>query len=596
MHQISELLIQNFRACKNVFLPLESYTPLVGQNNSGKSTILEAIRWVLKPSALTTGDFADTTKPVIVTACITGITEKLIKLIPEEKHQKAIGPYCTNGILWIRVVANKPGAKGFKPEVYNFELYNGSGMPSDEEWRTYPTGLPQAVSALLPESIFIEAMEDIGEDLGKAKAGTTIKNLLDEIMSPVLEAHDDLTQSIKTIRNILTTDGTNRSIHLKDFDENATKALRQFFPGLSIDLDLQPLDIKEFFKVGNLHITDSITNDRRRFDQMGTGAQRAIQMALVRYLAQIRTTSEKHPARRILLIDEPELYLHPQGVRWLRQALLSLSQSGFQVIFSTHSPLMLSRDNAANTVIVCKDSVSGVVPKKPLRIAVQGALSDAPSQSRTLFELGNLAEIYFSDRVVLCEGKTDLRLLPLAYEKIYGNPMELDQTTVVALGSCSDIPKALKVLGAMDIKACAIADLDFAFTEARKGSTAFLPRKGEDITKAKAVLRRIQPTHDFPIAGNDLPQNKGGWKAADTWALFAKEPEGKEISQAIQTELQQKNVWIWSQGCIEHVTGTTEKGEGAILAQEEQLKSMSAEDIETQMPAFKTCFEWIRTL
>lgn len=596
MHQISILKIQNFRACKEVYINLESYTPLVGQNNSGKSTILEAIRLVLKPSALIAGDFADSKKPIIVTACITGITPDIIKLIPEAKHQKAISPYCATGTLWIRVIADKPGAKNITKEIYDHESYSGSGLPGETAWRSYPTGLPQAVSALLPESIFVEAMDDIGEDLGKAKAGTTIKNLLEEIMGPMLKAHADLNLAIDTIRNILTTDGTNRSTHLKDFDTNATKTLGQFFPGLSIDLDLQIIDIKEFFKAGDLHVTDNITSDRRRFDQMGTGAQRAIQMALIRYLAQIRTTTEKHPARRLLLIDEPELYLHPQGVSRLRQALLNLSQSGFQVIFSTHSPLMLSRDNAADTVIVEKSSVAGVVPKKPLRIAVQEALSDAPAQSRTLFELGNLAEIYFSDRVVLCEGKTDLRLLPLAYERIYGNPMELDQTAVVALGSCSDIPKALKVLAAMEIKACAIADLDFAFTTARKGSPPFLPKEGLDIKQSKDVLKRIQPTHGFPIANNDLPQNKNGWKAADTWALFAKEPDGKKLSLGIQAELQNYNVWIWSEGCIEHVTGTTEKGEDAIFAQEEQLKLMSATDIETQMPGFKSCFEWIRGL
>ena len=78
MHQISFVSIENFRACKKVFLPLESYTPLVGQNNAGKSTILEALQWVLEPAALAAGDFADTSKPVLVSACIDGITEDLL--------------------------------------------------------------------------------------------------------------------------------------------------------------------------------------------------------------------------------------------------------------------------------------------------------------------------------------------------------------------------------------------------------------------------------------------------------------------------------------------------------------------------------------
>ena len=126
--------------------------------------------------------------------------------------------------------------------------------------------MPQAVSVLLPDPLSIEAMEDVAEDLGKAKAGSTIKSLLDEIMVPILNAHDDLNTALESITNILTTDGKNRSAHLKSFDVNATAALAQFFPGLALDLDLQVVDVKEFFKAGDLHVTDKRTGDRRRFD------------------------------------------------------------------------------------------------------------------------------------------------------------------------------------------------------------------------------------------------------------------------------------------------------------------------------------------
>jgi len=596
MHQLSYLAIQNFRACKNVELPLESYTPLVGQNNTGKSTILAAIKWVLKPSTLSVSDFADSTQPVVVAACISGITEELLQRIPEQKHRTAIAPYCASGNLWIRVTASGTGKGSNKPEVYNHETYSGSDVPVD--WRDYPTGLPQAVSALLPEPLHIEAMDDIGEDLGKAKAGTTIKELLDEIMEPVLKAHEDLNNALSTIRQILAVDGEQRSGHLKAFDEQATNTLGHFFPGLALDLDLQMVDVKEFFKAGDLHVTDKLTGDRRRFDQIGTGAQRAIQMALIRYLAQTRAAGVENPARRLLLIDEPELYLHPQGIRRLRQALHTLSSSGFQVVFSTHSPLMLNRDNAADTVIVKKCKDDGTTTQKPLRHAVVSALSEAESQSRTLFELGNLAEIYFSELVVLCEGKTDRRLLPIAYEQLYGQSPDLDNITFLSLGSCSDIPKALPVLSAMGIKSCAIADLDFAFTEARKGSNALLDKDGSDLNQAKAILQRIQSTHDFPLGDNGLPtkDKKTGWQAADSWALMAAETDGKLLANSAADGLKTHKIWIWAQGCIEHVTGATDKGEDAIIRQETELQKMTTEQIETQMPAFKECFEWIRSL
>lgn len=594
MHRLSHLVIKNFRACREVSLPLEGYTPLVGPNNTGKSTIIQAIEWVLKPKALPATDLFDPQSPLEVAACIDGVSDEILGRIPEQKHRTAIEPYCRDGRLWIRVTSTGTGKKAIKQEVWDISKSSGNDLP--EHWRDYPTGLPQAVSALLPEPLVVQAMHDLGEDLGKAKAGTTIKGLLDEIMGPLLAAHTELNAALKTIHNVLTADGDNRSEHLKQFDDDATSALAQFFPGLALELDLQPVDVKEFFKAGDLHVTDNATGDRRRFDQMGTGAQRAIQMALIRHLAENRKGEEARPSRRLLLIDEPELYLHPHAVRRLREALASLAGTGFQVIFSTHSPLMLSRDNAADTVIVGKTLEAGVITQKPLRHAVEDALQNAESQSRTLFELSNLADIYFADRVVLCEGKTDRRLLPLAYERLYQKPPDLDHVAFVSLGSCADIPKALPVLAAMGIAACAVVDIDFAYTHARKGG--LLPRDGDDLAQAKAILQRLESEHGFTLHTNGLPQNdkNSGWLAADVWAKFAADAEGKAVAKQTQGALQAHNVWAWQEGCIEQVTGSDDKGEEAIIEQEQRLRAMNAAEIEQQMPAFKACFDWIRSL
>ncbi|RBL83945.1 AAA family ATPase [Streptomyces cavourensis] len=596
MHKIGFIDIVGLRACNHVSIPLESFTPLVGQNNAGKSTILFALAWVLKPSALEASDFAKESEPIVITARIDGITAEILKLVPEAKHQAAIAPFCNTGSMWIRVVGTAPGAKGFTCEVFDVDLYSGEGIP--KSWRSYPTGLSQAVSALLPEPLQIDAMEDLGEDLGKAKAGSTLKSLLDLFMGPIVETHAELVSALLTFQNILSTDGTSRSGHLKTFDEEATKALGDFFPGLAIKLGMQTVEVKEFFKAGNLLITDLETGDRRTFDQLGTGAQRAIQMALIRHLADHKTASKPLAARRLLLIDEPELYLHPQGVKRLRQALAALSQKGFQVVYATHSPLMLSRENAADAVIIRKTKAQGTLARLPLRHAVAGALDEAQAQSRTLFELGNLAEIYFCDLVVLCEGKTEKRLLPLLYERLRGCHPELDQVAFVAVGACSDIPKALPVLAAMGIQACGIADLDFAFTEARKGQQPMLPKDDETLVRSKDVLKELHLQHGYPLGENGLPtkDKKTGWQAADTWAVFAQDADGAQISARLHNVLLEQRVWIWRSGCMENVTGHEEKGENAILMQELAISAMDAAAIEKSMPTIIDCFGWLDRL
>ena len=186
MHRISSIEIQNFRACQSVSLPLDDFTPLVGQNNVGKTTILESLKWLLKPDARSSSDFADAEQPIVVTAQIEGISPAILGLIPEPKHRTAIEPFCPKGVLWIRVSADGTTAKSLKLEVWNPAVVEADGKP--KEWRPYPTGLPQAVSAILPEPLSIQAMKDVQKDFTSVTAGTSIKKLIEEIAEPVTKA------------------------------------------------------------------------------------------------------------------------------------------------------------------------------------------------------------------------------------------------------------------------------------------------------------------------------------------------------------------------------------------------------------------------
>ncbi|MFJ7789362.1 ATP-dependent nuclease [Pseudomonas sp. NPDC096925] len=589
MHSLSKIHIKNFRSCKQVTLPLGDFTPLVGQNNAGKSTILDAIRLVLAPKAFAKTDANDPTQPIVISACVSGITEDLIAQIPEARHQAAITPYCIEGNLWIRISA--VGTARPSAEVWENGDLDEDGLPTS--WRTYPTGLPQAISALLPEALHIRAMDDVQEDLGKGKAGSTIRGLLDEIMAPILTAHQEVQDALAAVRNILAADGENRSPLLAEFDTSANSALSSFFPGLVLNLDVPSIDVKEFFKSGDLNVTDEISGETRRFDTLGSGAQRAIQMALIRLLADIRRTRDQDLSRRLLLIDEPEIFLHPQGVRGLREALRVLSKSGYQVVFTTHSPLMVSRDNAPDTVIVRRSRENGSEVRVPMGAAVAQAMAEAQAQSRTLFELGNIAEIYFAEKVILCEGKTDQRLLPLIYEKLYGVRPELERICFVALGSCTSIPKGFSVLTAMGIKCGVIADLDFAFTHARG---PWLQKECEEMNKVKSVLQTISQAEGFQLSGNGLPQNSRSQSAADCWAAFAKHPDGQALAKDAHEAMKNFTTWVWPMGCIEDALNIEEKGEAAIIAQEDSIRVWQPEVIDQEYPVFRSTLDWMRAI
>ena len=248
MHRISHIEIQNFRACQSVSLPLDDFTPLVGQNNVGKSTILESLRWLLKPDARSASDFTDTKQPIVVTAKIEGISAAILGLIPEPKHRTAIEPYCPNGVLWIRVSADGTTAKSLKSEVWNPAVVEADGKP--KEWRSYPTGLPQAVSAILPEPLSIQAMKDVQKDFTSVAAGTSIKKLIEEIAEPVTKANAaEIDAALKTINDLLSGEGEARSKALIEFDTEATKALEDFFPVILVVEPIPEKNLRELLSL-----------------------------------------------------------------------------------------------------------------------------------------------------------------------------------------------------------------------------------------------------------------------------------------------------------------------------------------------------------
>ena len=94
-------------------------------------------------------------------------------------------------------------AKSLKQEVWNPAVVEADGNP--KEWRSYPTGLPQAVAAILPEPLSIQAMKDVQKDFTSVAAGTSIKKLIEEISEPVTKANaEEIDVALKTINDLLT--------------------------------------------------------------------------------------------------------------------------------------------------------------------------------------------------------------------------------------------------------------------------------------------------------------------------------------------------------------------------------------------------------
>jgi putative ATP-dependent endonuclease of OLD family len=560
VHGLSRVRIVNFRSCIDTPLQLADFTPMVGCNNGGKSNILAAVKWLLRPQSLAKSDFCDPDRAVSVEGEVSGITEEILKGL-DERHRTKIDPYCTSGSLAIRRYQASPGMPKLQIELQVLDADDESEV--EGSWKKAPTGIPEALYAMFPEPIEIGAMEDAAEDAAKFKTSTTIGKLIADIIAPIQEEHGEaIRRELEGLRCKLDADGSARPKQLEDFDREANDALQSFFPGIKIRLHIPAPELDQLFKTGTIktYEQDGIGRDGRDITCLGHGAQRAVQMALIQCLAQ-KGLVATGTTRRLLIVEEPELYMHPQGVEQVRVALKQLSKAGYQVLISTHSPLVIESEDVPDTLLIRKTKDRGTEARQTLRAAAQSAITDYPSQAQMLLSLSNSSRILFADRVILTEGKTEQRLIPSLFAKSQGKTLGLARVALVSQGGVDNTGKSMAILSALDLPCKAVVDLDYAFRGAIRDG--FLEKNDKDVASCKDVFKEIALTDGCNLDAKGLPAKGGALTAPEAFAKLGVHENAIPCIESLHTKLLNKKIWVWKLGCMDNHLGLDSKAESA---------------------------------
>ena len=169
----------------------------------------------------------------------------------------------------------------------------------------------------------------------------------------------------------------------------------------------------------------------------------------------IRQALEQAPAPRVALvrgleacasqvdgvvfaIEEPELFLAPQGHRYLHRLVHRLAERGNQVFFTTHSPGLLNVAALEEVNLVTRDEL-GVTAIERLRPV------DVDDTFRALCEFdAERAELFFSRAVILVEGMTEKMALPFVFHAL-GHDADREQISIVECGGKSNLPLFVEI-------------------------------------------------------------------------------------------------------------------------------------------------------
>ena len=477
---------------------------------------------------------------------------------------------------------------GFGKKSVEMGVKNPSDS-NDDNWDN-PNGLPQAITTLFPEPTFINSMEDSAEDVSKFKASNTIGKLISHLQKEIVASKaSEINEALEVVGKKLSLTGSERLEEFANFDSSINEKIEDFFPGLSLNIDIPTPSISDLFKQGTIKVSEVGTTRKSDFADMGHGSQRAIQMTLIRHLAEITKDVDKSGKTNLLLIDEPELFLHPQAIELLRSSLKTLANKGYQIVFSTHSPYMIEQSDIPITNIIRKTD-KGTIATTRLKEALKDTISNNNAQARILFDTYNLGQILFSDKVLIAEGATEKTILPTLFHKVMEKSFGEYKLALVIANGASNIPRMMEILARMGIETKGLTDLDYAIVDARKDK--LLDQNDPSILGCMDVLKTIQPKYGFKLHTNGLPSKCDKYKASEVYELMAKENDASEYIIQLRSKLKSKSIWVWSQGAIEPHLCLEAKTNEEWLRFRERLHNENIESCVADLDEIRSFFNW----
>ncbi|MCD1246033.1 AAA family ATPase [Vibrio cholerae] len=516
--KLKKLTINNFRGIGFAEIDLENFTTLVGPNNIGKSTILNAIHLVLdnkkpkledwpaqKPSTETMdiicefGDLEEweTRKSAISTLLHDDrLKVKMSAWWNDEQtdYSYEYSVYCVEAQYpWSELNFSKAKADDIcKPifkalgitKVADFNdkqgeliAYVTQNSPelinSVEDWhvKKFANSLQQAV----PHVMYVPASFKIEDEL-KVTNNSPFSFLFTNKLFPKVKGDETYAAYIKKATELQDklqgkAENGEEIEGLGDALGEVSKTLNQILDfdskvKLAVgDIDIEPL----FMKAATFLIDDEIETS---LQYQGSGVQRALAFAMLEANAEVESSVQGEQRTVVVLYEEPELYIHPHLMRRLKNTLQKRSESAkWQVICSTHSPFLINIADKPESLKLIKKDIGNVrsVHQVSSKIFESTEEYDEREILRAALDFHpTVCESLFAKRVVIVEGDTEVAVFSMISElaEKLGIEDSLDKdTTVISAGGKWTITALVKVLNALKIDYRVIHDKD------RKGLT-----------------------------------------------------------------------------------------------------------------------------
>lgn len=426
--KITQVEISKFRSIENGKFYIEDIVGIVGQNNSGKTTVLRALNSFFNPELelqhyLSGANLYSTNRAIPrITITFRNIPNKVI-------YQN----YINNGSIIFKQEFNKTRGR-----LDYYIKDNGNYI-------------------IAPENLLSELNIDVQFILIPTDRNLSKNNssILDELLKKYFSIHtarrDTLTPKVKSAYDYLNTNALNK----------VTKGIEgRYLANKGFDIKIttsKPITYELF--LNNLEI--QITEDSRDFNisECGSGIQSLVAIAIHRYLAELNHSNF------IIGLEEPEINLHPQGQKELIYSLLDeVTNNNIQILFTTHSTVLVDQLEHTKIILVRKipDNQRNFKSKILQLSANFWNQYGIQRLQYDKFHRFRNSEFFFASHVIISESPNDSELFRVLLQS-KGVNIERKGISVLEISGIKSLKYAFYLLRELEIPKTLIIDKDFFF-------------------------------------------------------------------------------------------------------------------------------------